>query len=199
MRITVADFGVGNLHSIRRALEAQGARVEVTPSVAGLLQAPALVLPGVANFSRAAKAFEDIRVPLRQRLEGGLPTLGICAGMQLLFEASEEGPGGGLGYFKGTIRRLHGPRVPHMGWDPLEGEQGPLFEGIEGHSHFYFAHSFAPPATTADAIALGRTPEPFAAAVARGNVFGVQFHPEKSHRAGWQLIRNFVALAEEVG
>ncbi len=197
MKVVLADFGVGNLHSIRRALEAQGADVVVRADPVSLPFADVLVLPGVANFSRAAMGLAPVAEELRRRMDAGMPTLGVCAGMQLLFEASEEGPGLGVGYFRGKVRRLTGARVPHMGWDPVWFQPSPLFEGIPQGSEFYFAHSYAPEATCEAAIGVGKEPETFAAAVARGLTFGIQFHPEKSHRQGWRLLRNFLALAEE--
>lgn len=200
MQITVADFGVGNLHSIAKGLERAGADVRVTGRAERLLRARALILPGVASFGPVVRRLRPIRRELRTRLEEGLPTLGICIGLQALFERSEEAEGGGLGFLPGTVERLKCSRIPHMGWNTVKSSRDPLFEGIEPESHFYFAHSYAgrPPPS----LMIGRTDAggySFCSALRRGQTYGVQFHPEKSGPAGLRVLENFVRVAEEAG
>jgi glutamine amidotransferase len=196
MRIALFDYGVGNVHSLSKGMEGAGADVRVTASWSEALAADALVLPGVGAFGAAAAALPADRAPLLGALEGGFPCLGVCLGMQLLFDRSDESEGAGLGLVPGRVRRLEASVVPQMGWNDVRTAGDPIFAGVDGLIAYY-ANSFvcAPEADT-DAIAWseyeGRT---FVAAARRANTWGVQFHPEKSSDAGRRLLANFVALA----
>lgn len=194
MRIVLFDYGVGNLHSLAKALAAQGAQVTITAGTESLAEADALVLPGVGAFGAAAKRLAPLRSELLAALDGGMPCLGICLGMQLLCDGSDEGNGAGLGVIPGRVRRLDAPRIPHMGWNAVETNADPIFAGLDGLVAYY-ANSYAvQPADNNDVIAwTDYDGTRFAAAVRRGSVWGVQFHPEKSGRAGLRLIANFVA------
>jgi len=195
--VAVLDYGVGNLHSAAKALDRAGAEVRVVPTVAEAAGAGGLVVPGVGAFGACLRGLGSAGGPAAVAgwLESGRPLLGICVGMQLLFEASEEGPvSDGVGVVAGKIRRLTGPvKIPHIGWDEVAVRPGSrLLAGLGDGTRFYFVHSYAPE-PDGDAVAAvcdygGR----FAAAVEHGNLFGTQFHPEKSGEAGLTLLANFV-------
>lgn len=191
MRVLLFDYGTGNIHSLGKALELQGARVVTGTAIDG---ADALVLPGVGAFGAAAARLAPYRAAIRSAVAEGLPVLGVCLGMQLLLEASAEGPGEGLGLVEGHVRRLDASRVPHMGWNTVRAAAAePLFRGIE-RERFYFAHGFVT-APTDPAVATATATyeaDTFPAAVRAGTVVGTQFHPEKSGTAGLRLIRNFL-------
>lgn len=196
MRVSILDYGVGNLHSLARALEAGGATVTIDPSPASAVAADALVLPGVGAFAPAAERLAPHADELREALRGGLPCLGICLGMQLLFESSDEGGGRGIGLIPGRVRKLRAPRVPHMGWNavtPAPGAADPLLAGVAGPT-VYYANSFAvDPSDPAAVVAWTEYGEDsFPAVVRAGRTCGVQFHPEKSGPAGLRIIRNFL-------
>jgi glutamine amidotransferase len=198
--VAVLDYGVGNLHSAAKALDRAGAEVRVVPTVAEAGGAAGLVVPGVGAYGACLNGLASAggAAAVAGWLEGGRPLLGICVGMQLLFEASEEGPiGDGVGVVPGKIRRLTGDvKIPHIGWDEVTVRPGSrLFAGLGDGTRFYFVHSYAPE-PDGDAVAAvcdygGR----FAAAVEHGNLFGTQFHPEKSGEAGLALLANFVTVA----
>jgi imidazole glycerol-phosphate synthase subunit HisH len=206
--VALLDYGVGNLHSAAKALDRAGADVRVVPAVADAAGAAALVVPGVgaygaclAGLGRAGGA-----EALAAWLAGGRPLLGICVGMQLLYEGSEEGPvRGGVAAVPGTVRRIDGNagsagnvKVPHIGWDEVSPRaDSALFAGLPAGTRFYFVHSYAPPAAGPAVAAVCDYGGPFAAAVEDGNLFGTQFHPEKSGAAGLALLGNFVARARE--
>jgi glutamine amidotransferase len=171
--VTVVDYGAGNLHSLCKAL---GDDVRVVSDPVRALDTELLVLPGVGNFAHAAEQLAPGRDLMRLAIEGGLPCVGICLGMQLLFEGSEEGPGVGLGVFEGRARRLRSRRVPHMGWN----------------AGFYYAHSYVCPPVSAVMMARHEEDE-FPAMVRRGKVVGVQFHPEKSGAEGVRFLRGLIA------
>ena len=195
--VAVLDYGVGNLHSVAKALDRAGAEVRVVPTVAAAAGAAGLVVPGVGAYGACLRGLASAggAAAVAGWLEGGRPLLGICVGMQLLFEASEEGPvGDGVGVVPGKIRHLTGQvKIPHIGWDEVTvGPGSRLFAGLGDGASFYFVHSYAPE-PDGDAVAAvcdygGR----FAAAVEHGNLFGTQFHPEKSGEAGLTLLANFV-------
>lgn len=198
MKVSLFDYGVGNLHSLAKALEAGGAVVRVASEVPEALDADALVLPGVGAFGAAASRLAPGIPALSGALAGGMPCLGICLGMQLLFDSSEEGPGVGLGVIHGRVRKLRTRRVPHMGWNQVEtAREDPLFRGLDG-MFVYYANSFVcAPEDGSDVLAwTNYAEERFPAAVRRGAVWGVQFHPEKSGERGLELIGNFLG---EVG
>jgi imidazole glycerol-phosphate synthase subunit HisH len=205
LRVAIVDYGMGNLDSVARATEECGGRPVVTSSGEEIGNSPAVILPGVGAF---AKGIERIRergldeildAQVRQR---GVPLLGLCLGMHLLATLGEEGGRtNGLGWIEGEVRRLpsgNGVRVPHVGWNEVHHDgDSRLLAGIESGRDFYFVHSYH--FACADASQVEATTmygSTFASVVASDNVFGVQFHPEKSQRAGFQLLRNFIALAE---
>jgi len=197
--VALLDYGVGNLHSAAKALDRAGAEIRVVPTVAEAAGAAGLVVPGVGAYGACLSGLASAGGPAAVAgwLEGGRPLLGICVGMQLLFEASEEGPvSDGAGVVAGKIRRLTGGggvKIPHIGWDEVSVRRGSrLLAGLSDGTRFYFVHSYAPE-PDGDAVAAvcdygGR----FAAAVEHGNLFGTQFHPEKSGEAGLTLLANFV-------
>jgi glutamine amidotransferase len=200
MRVTIFDYGAGNLHSLAKALETEDSEVVAEPDPVRAIETDLLVLPGVGAFGLAAERLAPGRTVMREALDGGLPCLGICLGMQLLFDASDEGPGEGLGLIPGRVTRLRARRIPQIGWNALEPAAGePLFRQAPIEVA-YFANSFVcRPATPADEapVTAWATHERdrFAAAVRRGSTVGVQFHPEKSSRAGVAFVRAVVDAA----
>ena len=194
MRVVLADYGAGNVRSVCSALERAGAEPEVARDAAAVSEAPLAVVAGVGHLGSAARVLEErgLAEALRERAEAGRPVLGICVGMQLLFEESEEG-GQGLGLLRGPVRRVRARRVPHMGWNELRPlRQSALLAGLEG-ADVYFAHSYA--CGPAEPVAVAETEHdgPIVAAVERGALAGVQFHPERSGAAGARLLRNALA------
>lgn len=196
MRVAVLDYGAGNLHSLAKALEAGEAVVTVTPSWSEAVSMDALVLPGVGSFGAAVASLGQERGGIRRALESGLPTLGICLGMQLLFEDSEEGAGLGIGYFAGSVRRLRARVVPQMGWNDVVATDDPLFEEIQ-QLVAYYANSYVCDPVDPSVVIASTEYEGHSlpAAVRKGCTWGVQFHPEKSSQAGVRLIRNFLNMA----
>ncbi len=193
--MTLLDYGVGNIHSLKKAFERAGAAVSVETDPDRILTARALLLPGVGAFGKVAAQVAPFRADLRRRLEEGLPAFAVCVGMQILYDSSEEGAGAGLGFCPGRVARLGHPRLPHIGWNSVRhGGAGP-FEGVPPEAFFYFVHSFAPPAGPAPCTATADYGGPFAAAAVRSNVWAVQFHPEKSSGVGLGVVGNFVAFA----
>ena len=216
MSFVIVDYCKGNLRSVQKGLELAGADARISASVNDIINAEAIVLPGVGSFADASMTMQASgqMEAIRMRLEAGVPFLGICLGMQLLFECGDEGmPKGrwaeGLGIMEGhscridrfdNKGRLH--KVPHVGWNQVRYTASPqsesalelLFAGIEDCSNFYFTHSYqVAPAHSRDVIAEVTHAATFASAVAYRNVYGVQFHPEKSSHKGLLLLRNFVA------
>lgn len=196
MKIALFDTRVGNLHSLAKALEAGGAEVRIEPDPTKLLDADALVIPGVGAFDAAAERLAPAAPELRAALRDGFPALGICLGLQLLFESSEEGTQPGLAVLPGRVRRLRARRVPHMGWNAVEAGYDPVFRGAEDLVAYY-AHSFvAEPADPRCIVAWTEYEgDRFPAAVRCARTIGVQFHPEKSGEAGLRVIRNFLEEA----
>jgi imidazole glycerol-phosphate synthase subunit HisH len=195
--VALLDYGVGNLHSAAKALDRAGAEVRVVPTVAEAAGAAGLVVPGVGAYGACLTGLGSAggAAAVATWLDGGRPLLGICVGMQLLFEASEEGPvADGVGVVPGKIRRLTGPmKIPHIGWDEVTVRPGSrLFAGLGDGTRFYFVHSYAPEADGEAVAAVCDYGGRFAAAVEHGNLFGTQFHPEKSGAAGLTLLANFV-------
>jgi glutamine amidotransferase len=197
--VAVLDYGVGNLHSAAKALDRAGAEVRVVATVAQAAGAAGLVVPGVGAYGACLSGLASAggAAAVAGWLEGGRPLLGICVGMQLLFEASEEGPvSNGVGVVAGKIRRLTGGavKIPHIGWDEVAVRPGSrLFAGLGDGTRFYFVHSYAPEPDGEAVAAVCDYGGRFAAAVEHGNLFGTQFHPEKSGAAGLALLANFVA------
>jgi glutamine amidotransferase len=197
MNVALFDYGTGNLHSLSKAIQTAGHDVTIESDPERLLAADALVLPGVGAFGAAAALLAPAADRIRAAIENGFPCLGVCLGMQLLFDASEEGPGPGLGVLPGHVRRLRARRVPHMGWngvDPIGPD--PLFNGT-GDVLVYYANSYvAEPEDDACVIAYSEyAGRRFVAAVRRKRTWGVQFHPEKSDAGGLRIVRNFLQQA----
>jgi imidazole glycerol-phosphate synthase subunit HisH len=196
--VALLDYGVGNLHSAAKALDRAGADVRVVPTVAEAAGADGLVVPGVGAYGACLRGLASAGGPAAVAgwLEGGRPLLGICVGMQLLFEASEEGPvSDGVGVVPGQLRHLTGQvKIPHIGWDEVTVRPGSrLFAGLGDGTRFYFVHSYAPEPDGEAVAAVCDYGGRFAAAVEHGNLFGTQFHPEKSGAAGLALLANFVS------
>lgn len=193
MRVAILDYGAGNLHSLAKALNRAGSDVSIETDGRKALESDALILPGVGAFSLAAKALAPHVPAIRGALSRGFPCLGICLGMQLLFDSSDEGEGEGIGFFSGHVRRLVGPRVPQIGWNDLERTTGDLFEKSKLGTA-YFANSFVCEPQDSRTIRAWATHEGdrFVAAVESGNVVGVQFHPEKSSDSGIAFIDSFL-------
>jgi imidazole glycerol-phosphate synthase subunit HisH len=195
--IAIADYGMGNRRSVEKALAHVGAESVVTADHDAIRGADAVILPGVGAFPEAMRNIE--RAGLGDVLRGlTQPLLGICLGMQLLFEHSTEHEGAaGLGILPGTVTRLKSPRLPHIGWNLVRFErESQLTEGLTGAAAFYHVHSFAcRPADPSDVVGTSEYGERFASIVERGHVMAAQFHPEKSSRDGLRLLRNFARLA----
>ena len=201
VKIAVLDYGMGNLRSASKALEHVGAKVDVTPDHDRIGAADALVLPGVGAFPEAMRRIREQGLDrlIAARVAEGTPLLGICLGMQLLFERSDEHGGAeGLGLLPGSVRALdaRGRKLPHIGWSPIAFERpSPLSAGFASEEPFYFVHSFVAEARPEHVIAGASHGERFAAVVGSERVFGTQFHPEKSSGAGLRMLGNFVATA----
>ena len=202
--ISIVDYGVSNLGSIRNMLRKLGFEAELVSTPDGVTEATKIILPGVGAFDHGMTALEDLRLigPLKSKaVEDKVPILGICLGMQLLGEGSEEGSLDGLGLIEGGCFRFRLPpesdfKVPHMGWnEPLQKQASPLLKGLNHGARFYFTHSYHLVCQDpADVLAIATHGIEFTAMVQRNNVFGVQFHPEKSHRFGMTLLQNFWAI-----
>ncbi|XES77021.1 MAG: imidazole glycerol phosphate synthase subunit HisH [Candidatus Bathyarchaeia archaeon] len=193
-QVLIIDYGVGNLLSLKFALEKTGLNVKISPPTKDLKEADAIALPGVGNFTAAAKALEPAKEALVDAGAAGTPILGICLGLQLYFEASDEGPGEGLAFFKGRNVRLVGQvKVPHMGWNTIQKvKENELFSGVEDGSYVYFVHSLYPvPVDQSIVCTETEYAQTFTSAVADKNIYGTQFHPEKSGDIGLQILKNF--------
>ena len=206
MKLVVVDYESGNLRSVSRALESWGVCPTVTGDPADLRDADAVVLPGVGSGPAAMNALNqrELAGPLRDFAASGRPFLGICLGLQLLLDwTDEEGGAPCLGIVPGTVRRLPGDqdgaalKIPHMGWNSVALDDGhPALKGVDSGSYFYFVHSFyADPATPDGVIGTSEYGLPFCSVYARDNVVATQFHPEKSGPVGLRIYRNFVAMA----
>jgi imidazole glycerol-phosphate synthase subunit HisH len=194
VRVSIADYGVGNLHSIRKALELAGASPVIESNMRNLLNAEVIVFPGVGAFDSAMEKLLPYRDIIVDRLDAGTPCLGICIGAQVLFERSEEGTRPGLGFMKGPVVRLKAERVPHMGWNEVR-SQSNEFEGVPS-PYFYFAHSYHGQPVEDVTIATTDYFGEFPSAFRKKNVLGVQFHPEKSSASGAAFLKNFVKFIE---
>lgn len=199
--IAIADYGIGNLGSVTKAFRRAGAEVVLTGDPEALRRADALVLPGDGAFGATIAEVErrGLVPVLRAAVEAGKPLLGICVGMQLLFEESEEhGRHAGLGFLPGRVRRFEGDLpVPHMGWNRVRARRvHPFLDGVPDGAHVYFVHSYYCDAPDDVVIATSDYGRDFAAIVGRGNVLGVQFHPEKSQETGLRMVASFVRLVD---
>jgi glutamine amidotransferase len=203
-RICIADYGMGNLRSVEKALEHIGATATISATPEDLRAADGIVLPGVGAFPRAMERIRERGLDelIAERHEAGVPILGICLGLQLLFESTTElGGADGLGLLPGPVAELEAGelKVPHIGWSPVRWErESRLNEGIESETPFYFVHSFAPSPQPGELLGTAVYGERFACAAEFGNVFGVQFHPEKSSAAGLRLLSNFAGVCSAV-
>lgn len=201
MAIAIVDYGMGNLHSVSKAVERLGYEPLVTGEREEILAADGIILPGVGAFGDAMEQLRETSLDsvMKDAAESGKPLLGICLGMQLLFSRSEEhGQFEGLDILPGSVVRFTGGdyKVPHMGWNSLQfgKREHPLFAGLE-EGHVYFVHSYhVLPEVQADLLAVTDYGQPVTAIVGRGSVYGMQFHPEKSGELGMSLLRNFLAL-----
>ena len=204
--IAIIDYGAGNMQSVEKALRHLGCQCQITADPGELAAAQAAVLPGVGAFGDAmgqlrARGLEE---PIRQFVSSGKPFLGICLGLQILFEESEESPGvKGLGLLRGKVLRLpkeSGLKIPHIGWNSLSvGKPGGLFAGVEGEPYVYFVHSYYLRAEEDVVTATAEYGTTIHAAVQKGNLLACQFHPEKSGQVGLSLLENFKAMAERGG
>jgi imidazole glycerol-phosphate synthase subunit HisH len=203
--VAVLDYGSGNVHSAVKALELAGADVRLTADREAVTAADGLLVPGVGAYSAVMAGLEAARGPelIERRLAGGRPVLGICVGMQVMFDRGVEGEGEteGLGEWPGVVERLHAPVLPHMGWNEVRvPEASVLFDGLQ-RERFYFVHSYGVrewtmephDRLTAPKVTWAEHGEPFIAAVENGPLAATQFHPEKSGKAGVQLLRNWLA------
>lgn len=196
--IAIIDYGAGNLHSIAKALEHVGSRVQVTSDAKVVAEARAVVLPGVGSGGAAMTRMKEhgLDDAIREATQQGKPFLGICLGMQLLADHHAEGEVDGLKLFPGEVRRIpHGPKIPHMGWNQIKPLVAglPIFAGIPEDAHFYFAHSYyVEPRDQRGVAALTDYGSPYCSVIVTEQVWGTQFHPEKSDAIGLQLLKNFV-------
>ena len=200
--VAVIDYNAGNTLSVTRALEKVGARVDLTPDPERVARADAVVLPGVGAFGDCVRKFEERGMDgaCREAYAAGKPFLGVCVGLQVLFEGSEESPDAeGLGILPGKVVRFGAGdlKVPHIGWNQLDvARDHPVLEGLDGEA-FYFVHSYYPdPAVRSDVLGTAEYGARFCAAAGRENLVAVQFHPEKSSRAGLKLYENFLRWAK---
>jgi glutamine amidotransferase len=198
MRATIFDYGAGNIHSLAKAIEAAGATVVIEPDPVLAIDTDVLVLPGVGAFGAAAERLAPGRDAMRAVLDAGLPCLGICLGMQLLLEGSEENTpnAGGLGIIAGQVTRLRGQRVPQIGWNSIDGGEDPLLDDAP-LAYAYYANSYVCRPADDSVVRAWSTHDDdrFAAVVRSGNTVGVQFHPEKSSAPGLRFLRAFLAGA----
>jgi glutamine amidotransferase len=200
--IAIIDYEMGNLRSVQKGFERVGHAATITSDPAVLADAEKIVLPGVGAFRDAIAALRQRKLvePIRGAIEAGKPFLGICLGLQLLFDKSyEDGEFEGLGVLAGEVVRFNVPpkyKVPHMGWNQLQFRQRPpIFEGIEEGAHFYFVHSYYVAPKSRSVIATETDyPQAFCSSIWRDRLFAVQFHPEKSQAAGLRLLKNFAAI-----
>ena len=198
--IAIIDYGMGNLRSVHKAFEAVGAQAQVTHHAGDILKADKVVLPGVGAMIPAMQKLQELALigPIRKVIQDGKPFLGICLGLQLLFERSSEGGASeGLKILKGGVERFTELKVPHMGWNQVKIQPvgDPMFKGLSSCDNVYFCHSyFVQPQDISIAAGITNYGIDFVSAVARDNIWGVQFHPEKSQKAGLQILKNFAQL-----
>jgi imidazole glycerol phosphate synthase glutamine amidotransferase subunit len=200
MKVTIVDYGAGNVPSVERALRRLGAESERTSSSERISKAEALLLPGVGHYAALVRALgeQHMRAPLIAAIRQGVPFLGICLGLQVLFKSSEEATQlQGLNLLPGIVSALPpGVKLPHMGWNQLNTKRDSrLLAGVDAGAYFYFAHSYAVLDSNGGAAATCSHGTEFAAVIEQQNIYAVQFHPEKSGEAGARLLRNFLRIA----
>jgi imidazole glycerol-phosphate synthase subunit HisH len=199
-RIAILDYGMGNLRSVEKALEHVGVTATISFDPGEVRAADGVILPGVGAFPRAMERIAELGLDelIAERQDAGVPILGICLGLQLLFDSTTElGGADGLSLLSGPVGELEAPglKVPHIGWSPVRWErESRLADGIPSETPFYFVHSFAPQPSGDELLGSAEYGTRFACAAERGNVFGVQFHPEKSSAAGLRLLSNFAGI-----
>jgi len=205
--IIVIDYGMGNLHSVRKALEVVGANVRISSRAEEISKADKIVFPGVGSFGEAMKELNRRKLvkPIKDAIAGGKPFLGLCLGLQLLFERSEEAPGvRGLSVLKGDVKRFRvkGLKVPHMGWNniayslKLKAVSPKLLKNVPDNSYMYFVHSYyAKPKDKRIVLTTTNYGIDFASGICKDNIYAFQFHPEKSQALGLRILKNFVALS----
>ena len=196
-KAVIFDYGVGNLLSLKTALEKVGLEASIGTSAKELSEADAIALPGVGAFTPAASKLCSVKEVLINKIQSGTPSLGVCLGLQLFFETSEEGPGNGLALFQGkTVRLPNTVKVPHMGWNTLNiVRQNDLLDGVTEGAYVYFVHSLYPvPADKKIVVTQTEYGTTFTSAIACKNVYGTQFHPEKSGEIGLQILKNFAKI-----
>jgi glutamine amidotransferase len=204
VRICIVDYGMGNLRSVEKALEHVGATATIASDPETIRAADGLILPGVGAFPKAMEGIRSRGLDelIEERRVAGTPILGICLGLQLLFDSSTElGGAEGLGLLAGEVSELDAPglKIPHIGWSPVRWErQSRLTEGIDSETPFYLVHSFAPKAEPGELLGTAAYGARFSCAAERDNVYGVQFHPEKSSAAGLRLLSNFAGICASV-
>jgi glutamine amidotransferase len=199
VKAVIFDYGVSNLLSLKCALERVGFDVSVGLSEQALVSADAIILPGVGSFTFAAKKLEYTKEVIQNKVTEGVPLLGICLGLQLFFEESAEGPGDGLALFKGKVIRLQGDlKIPHMGWNTLNLVKScELFNGITDDTYVYFVHSLYPVPVDGSVVCTKTNYGiSFTSAIVDKNVYGLQFHPEKSGDVGLKILQNFVKIVK---
>ncbi len=196
--IAIIDYGMGNLRSVQKALEKAGAKTVITQNAADIDKADKIVLPGVGAIKPAIANLKELKLitAIEKAIKSNKPFLGICLGLQLLFEKSDEGGEvKALGILPGTVKRFTSLKVPHMGWNQIQNQTGPLYKGVKENADVYFCHSyFGEPSDitiTATSADYGVT---FTSSICKKNLFGVQFHPEKSQTIGLKILENFVKL-----
>jgi imidazole glycerol-phosphate synthase subunit HisH len=205
MKIAIVDYDMGNLHSVCKALEFAGAETFITHVPSELASADAIVLPGVGSFDPAVKKIRDrdLEQPLKDIIASGKPFLGICLGLQILFDRSDEGQEAGLGIMPGTVRKFQSEpnlTIPQMGWNQLDLSQPncPLWGTLDTSAWVYFDHSYyvEPSQSSVSAAMVTHGSQTVTAAIAQDNVMAVQFHPEKSSTTGLKILSNFIQMAE---
>ena len=197
IKIAILDYGVGNLFSIQTALKKLGVTTIVTSELDANLEYDGIILPGVGGWKHAVKRIQVNQRILNDYYENNKPILGVCLGMQLFFEKSVEGPGDGLGFFEGEIMLLSNDvKVPHIGWNTLkQNNKNRILDGVEDQSWAYFVHSLYP--KPVDSKIISTTTDygiEFTSMINKNNIFGTQFHPEKSGKAGARILENFVSV-----
>ena len=196
-KAVIFDYGVGNLLSLKTALEKAGLEASIGTSAKELAAADAIALPGVGAFTPASSKLNSVKETIETKIQSGTPLLGICLGLQLFFENSEEGPGNGLSFFKGkNVRLPNTVKVPHMGWNTLNiVKQNELFDGVAEGSFVYFVHSLYPvPVDKKITCTQTEYGTMFTSAIASKNIYGTQFHPEKSGDLGLKILKNFAKI-----
>jgi len=197
--LVILDYGVGNLFSLKNALEEVGLTVRIKESIKQSNKIDAIALPGVGHFTAAARKLEFITQSITTIVDNGTPLLGICLGLQLLFQESDEGPGRGLGIFRGkNVRLSESLKVPHMGWNTLKiVKQNEILKDVVDNSFVYFVHSLYPIPVEKEIVATKTEyGETFTSMIAYKNVFGTQFHPEKSGPIGLKILSNFAKIVK---